>query len=146
MKQTTKEMLSKVMTIANSLVKQGISRSAAMVKAWIMVKLHNINTKAVGVTRDNRQGLLDRLNRYTTEQITIDLQREASNEYDKNAIQIVVGVIGKGKAVIGYINRDLASLIAPIMDKGKTVKARFDSITGGHEYRLNYGLNVVISL
>ncbi len=52
---------SKVMMIANALVKQGVSRSAAMVRAWITVKLHAIRTKAVGVTYGNLQTLLDHL-------------------------------------------------------------------------------------
>lgn len=37
---------SKVMTIANALVKQGVSRSAAMVRAWITVKLRRMVIKA----------------------------------------------------------------------------------------------------
>lgn len=47
---TIKGIKGKVMTIANSFVKQGYSRSAAMVRAWITVKLCAIQTKAAGVT------------------------------------------------------------------------------------------------
>ncbi|MBR1433039.1 MAG: HIRAN domain-containing protein [Ruminiclostridium sp.] len=137
---------SKVMTIANSLVKQGISRSAAMIRAWITVELHTIRTKAAGVTFGRRQGLLDRLNKYSPEDITITLQRESGNAYDPNAVQIVAGVKGKGSAVMGYVGRELAKVISPLLDKGKAVKADFAGITGGHEYGLNYGLNVAISL
>ena len=137
---------SKVMVIANSLVKQGISRSAAMIRAWITVKLQTIRTKAAGVTFGKRQALLDRLNRYSSEDITIELQRESGNAYDPNAVQIIAAVRGKGSAVMGYIGRELARVIAPLLDKGKTVKADFEAITGGHEYGLNYGLNVAISL
>ena len=36
---------SKVCTIANSLVKQGYTRAAAMVKAWILVKLPQVVMK-----------------------------------------------------------------------------------------------------
>lgn len=137
---------SKVMTIANSLVKQGISRSAAMIRAWITVKLRTITTKTAGVTYGRRQGLLDRLNRYSPDDIMITLQRENGNAYDPNAVQIVAAVRGKGSAVMGYIGRELAKVIAPLLDKGKAVKADFAGITGGHEYGLNYGLNVAISL
>ena len=108
MKQATKEMLSKIMTIANALVKQGISRSAAMVRAWATVKLRNIQTKAAGVTFDNRQMLLYRLSRYSSEDITLTLNRETENQYDKNAVQIIASVKGKGSAVMGYINKTLA--------------------------------------
>lgn len=143
---TAKERRSAVMTISNALVKQGMNRSAAMVRAWITVKLRTIHTKASGVTFGRRQGLLDRLSRYSSEDITIKLERESGNAYDRNAVQIVAAVKGKGSAVMGYIGRELARVIAPLLDKGKTVKAAFEEITGGHEYGLNYGLNVAISL
>lgn len=143
---TAKERRSAVMTIANALYKQGMSRSAAMIRAWITVKLRTIRTKAAGVTFGKRQALLDRLTRYSSEDITIELQRESGNQYDRNAVQIVAAVKGKGSAVMGYIGRELAAVIAPLLDKGKAVKAAFEEITGGHEYGLNYGLNVAISL
>ena len=135
---------SKVMTIANALVKQGVCRSAAMVRAWITVKLRTIRTKTAGVTHGRRQGLLHRLSMYTPENITISLKRERGNAFDRNAVQIIASVKGKGSAVMGYINRELAAAIAPLLDKGKKVTAAFEAITGGHEYGLNYGLNVAI--
>lgn len=137
---------SKVMTIANALVKQGVSRSAAMVRAWVTVKLRTIRTKAAGVTFGKRQALLYRLTKYSADEIEVKLERETGNAYDRNATQIIVAVKGKGAAVIGYINRELAAAIAPLLDKGKAVKTAFAGITGGHEYGLNYGLNVAISL
>ena len=141
-----KNIKSKVMTIANALVKQGISRSAAMVRAWITVKLRAIHTKAVGVTYGRRQGLLDRLSKYSPEDITITLRRENGNSCDPNAVQIIAAVRGKGSAVMGYINRELAKALAPLLDKGETVRAAFEAITGGHEYGLNYGLNIAIAV
>lgn len=143
---TAKERRSAVMTIANALYKQGMSRGAAMIRAWITVKLRTIHTKAAGVTFGRRQALIERLSRYSSEEITIQLQRESGNAYDRNAVQIIAAVKGKGSAVMGYINRELAAAIAPLLDKGKQVKAAFEAITGGHEYGLNYGLNVAISL
>ena len=75
---------SKVMTIANAFVKQGISRSAAMIRAWITVKLRRMEVKAVGVTRCNRQTLLERLTRYSYDDITVTLRREQNNAHDRN--------------------------------------------------------------
>ena len=157
-------MKSKVMTIANNLVKQGMSRSAAMVQAWITVKLRRIETKTAGVTHGNRQKLLARLTRYAPEDITIQLQREKNNPADENAVQVVAAVIdfgkptcskeinfvfrnqlGKGSAVMGYLNRQLAAAIAPLLDKGKRVVSAFKAITGGADYFLNYGLNISIA-
>ncbi len=136
---------SKVMTIANALVKQGVSRSAAMVRAWITVKLRKLHIKAVGVTFGNRQTLLDHLTRYAPEDITVTLQRENSNTADSNAIQIVAAVRNKGAAVIGYINRELAAAIAPLMDKGAEIISRFKAITGGG-YGYNYGFNLELTV
>lgn len=132
----------KVMTIANALVKQGVSRSKAMVRAWITVKLHAIQTKASGVTHGNRQKLLERLKRYRLDDITVTLQRERDNAQDPNAVQIVAAVRNKGAAVIGYINRELAAALAPLLDNGATIASRFMEVTGGGEPYLSYGLNL----
>lgn len=139
-------MKSKVMTIANALVKQGLSRSAAMVQAWITVKLRRIETKTAGVTHGNRQKLLSRLARYSPEDITISLRHEKNNPADENAVQVVAAVRGKGSAVMGYLNRKLAAVVAPLLDKGKRVVSAFKAITGGEEYFLNYGLNISIAV
>ena len=122
---------SKVMTIANALVKQGVSRSAAMVRAWITVKLRTIQTRAAGVTYGNRQKLLERLARYSPEDITVQLRREQDNAHDKNAVQVVAAVKGKGSAVLGYLNKQLAAAVAPLMDKGAEIVSRFKAVTGG---------------
>ena len=135
-----------VCIIANALVKQGVSRSAAMVQAWITVKLRRIETKTAGVTHGNRQKLLARLARYSAEDITITLNREPENKADRNAVQVIAAVRGKGSAVMGYLNRQLAEAIAPLLDKGKQVLAAFEAITGGSEVYLNYGLNVSIAV
>lgn len=49
----------------------------------------------------------------------VELEREPHNQYDKNAIQVVA----HGEH-IGYIQRDLAALIAPMMDTGKEPHAK----------------------
>lgn len=139
-------MKSKVMTIANNLVKQGMTRRAAMIQAWITVKLRSIVTRAAGVTYGNRQKLLSRLARYTAEQITITLRHEQGNRFDRNAVQVVAGVKGKGSAVIGYLNRQLATVVAPLIDKGKSVVSSFRAVTGGAEQLLTYGLNISITV
>ena len=139
-------MKSKVMTIANALVKQGMNRRAAMVRAWITVKLRTIHTNTAGVTYGRRQGLLQRLTHYEAQDITIILEREQYNTYDSNAVQIIAAVRGKGSAVMGYVGRELAKVIAPLLDKGKAVKAAFECVTGTSDYHLNYGLNISISL
>ena len=139
-------MKSKVMTIANHLVKQGMCRSAAMVRAWTTVKLRNIQTRTAGFMWGNRQMLLSRLARYSADEIAIELHREPENLYDSNAIKVVAAVKGKGKAALGYINRTLAAALAPLLDKGKEICCTFGAVTGGNEYFLHYGLNLAVSI
>lgn len=136
---------SKVMTIANALVKQGVSRSAAMVRAWITVKLRKMEVRAAGVTHGNRQTLLEHLTRYRREDITLTLQREPQNAADRNAVQIIAAVRNKGAAVIGYINRELAAALAPLLDKGATIASRFNAVLGG-ERGYNYGLALELTV
>ena len=50
---------SKVMTIANRLVKQGLTRSIATIKAWVIVKANALRTKVKGTSR--RQDALEKL-------------------------------------------------------------------------------------
>ncbi len=133
------------MTIANALVKQGVSRSAAMVRAWITVKLRRMEVKAAGVTHGNRQTLLERLTRYKLDNITVTLRREQNNAHDCNAISIVAAVRNKGSAVIGYINRELAAALAPLLDKGTTIASRFNAVISG-ERGYNYGLALELTV
>lgn len=76
----------------------------------------------------------------------IKLQHEQDNAADKNAVQVIAAVRGKGSAVMGYLNRQPAAAIAPLLDKGKAVASSFRAITGGAEYYLNYGLNISIAV
>ena len=127
------------MTIANALVKQGVKRSAAMVRAWITVKMKCLEVRAAGVTHGNHQTLLQHLKRYKAADITLTLQREPQNVADRNAVQIIAAVRNKGAAVIGYINRELAAALAPLLDKGANIASRFNAVLGG-ERGYNYGL------
>lgn len=136
---------SKVMTIANALVKQGVKRSAAMVRAWITVKMKRLEVRAAGVTHDNRQTLLQHLTRYNAADITLTLQREPQNAADRNAVQIIAAVRNKGAAVIGYINRELAAALAPLLDKGARIASRFNAVIGG-ERGYNYGLALELTV
>lgn len=122
---------SKVMTIANRLVAQGMGRSAAMVKAWLLCKMPVVQTKVAGVTQGRRQEALEHLTRYPTAKISIQLRREANNPADANAIAVVAAVEGKGGYTVGYLPRFVAALIAPLLDTGGEIQSGFQAITGG---------------
>lgn len=69
---------SKVMRMANNLVKEGYSRSAAMVRAWVLVKLQQVKIRVKGVTQGKIQKALEHLRRYRAEDISISLHTRAT--------------------------------------------------------------------
>lgn len=139
-------MHSKVMTIANRLVKQGYNRANAMVKAWVLVKLPNICTKVAGVTYGKRQQAIEHLKHYRPEHIRISLYRDSTNAYDSNAVAVIATVKGKGSYTMGYLPKALAAFIAPLMDSGKMIVSRFLDIKGMYQPYMNYGLEIEVRI
>ena len=135
---------SKVMTIANKLVKQGYNRANAMVKAWVLVKMPSVLTKVSGVTYGKRQQAIEHLTHYRPENIRISLYRDNTNAYDSNAIAVIATVKGKGSYTMGYLPKALAAFIAPLMDADKTIISRFTEVRGTGEPYMNYGLGIEV--
>ena len=121
---------SNVMLIANNLVKQGLSRSQAMVQAWIIVKLQKIDIRVAGVSFGKRQEAIEHLTQYKAADIRVQLVRDIKNQYDHNAVAVVATVRGKGSFCMGYLPRAAAASIAPIMDKRRSVYSRLKGILG----------------
>jgi hypothetical protein len=140
------ETKSKVCVIANHLIRSGLNRSEAFKKAWDIVKLESIQTRVTGVTVGNRQQAIENLKKYDIENISISLEREADNEFDKNAIAVKAIFKGKGGYIIGYINKKLAKLIAPLIDYKKSVTATFQEIVGKYQNYHNYGLEITLNI
>lgn len=143
---STMKQHSKVMTIANRLVSQGMGRPAAMVKAWILVRLPLVQTKVAGVTYGRRQEALEHLEQYPAEQISVRLQRDHNNPADRNAVAVVAVVRGKGGYIMGYLPRFVAALIAPLLDVGEEVRCGFKAVTGGFHPLVSRGLLIKISV
>lgn len=135
---------SKVMTIANRLVKQGYNRANAMVKAWVLVKMPSVLTKVSGVTYGKRQQAIEHLTYYRPENIRISLYRDRDNAYDSNAIAVIATVRGKGAYTMGYLPKALAAFIAPLMDAGKNITSRFCEVRGTGDPYINYGLEIEV--
>ena len=141
MKKTTH---SKVMVIANRLVKQGYNRVNAMVKAWVLVKMPLVETKVAGVTFGRRQQAIEHLARYQAEQISITLVRDRGNTHDANAVAVIATVAGKGSYTMGYLPRALAAFIAPLLDAGKTIGSAYKEVRGLYAPYMNYGLAITL--
>jgi len=89
-------------------------------------------TKAVGVTFEGRQSTLAILNRGER----LSLAREPQNPHDPNAIALFTN---EGQQV-GYLKRELARHLAPLIDSGVEYEASVSDVTGqtpGHSLGAN---------
>jgi len=80
------------------------------------------HTKVVGVSFEGRQDMLAGLR----EEAELDLERRPENEYDANAIAVRYGDLH-----LGFIRKEIAVHLAPLMDSGTRYRARVASLTGG---------------
>lgn len=95
-----------------------------------------ITCKVVGVSYEHRQEVVAKLK--MGDQIW--LEREEHNPFDGNAVR----VIRNSGEQIGYINRNLAMTVAPVMDRlGQPIEGRVYLLTGGSWG--DYSLGVIIA-
>ena len=124
---------------ANTLTRS-MTRSQAFITAWKMLK-GKLVEKVAGVSHEDRQRAIEHLARYAPDSITIRLEREPENLFDRNAIAVVATVTGKGSVLMGYVPAHTVAWLAPVMDKGITVKTILRDIVGGMA-GYSYGLRV----
>lgn len=103
--------------------------------------MRSIRTKAVGVTRRNdegtsRQDIIEGL----TSCDQLELIRDQYNEHDENAVEVHDPTWGQ----IGFIKRDLAAKIAPLMDEDVPIEAIVLDVTGGDG--TNLGVNIELRI
>lgn len=141
-----KDFRRKVMQIANRLVGQGYVRANAMQTAWRLIKAHAVSTKVVGTSFDNRQNVLELLAKYNPDDVSVKLVRDRSNAFDSNAVAVTAAVKGKVSAVIGYLSKAVASVVAVLMDKGLRIMSDTLSIVGGYSGHDNYGARIIVKI
>lgn len=141
-----KEIRSKVMQIANRLVKRGQVRACAMETAWRLVKARRLSTRVTGTSFDNRQNVLALLTKYAPADVSIQLVRESSNPFDSNAVTVTASVKDKVRAVIGYLPKAVASVVAVLMDKGIEVLSDTLSIAVGYAGQESYGARIIVKI
>lgn len=141
-----KDFRKRVMQIANRLVGQGYIRACAMKTAWKLIKSHAVSTKIAGTSFDNRQNILALLTKYNPADVSVKLVRDRSNAFDSNAIAVTAAVKGKVSAVIGYLPKAVAAVVAVLMDKGFAVLSDTLSIVGGFADRENYGARIIVKI
>ena len=135
---------SKVMTIANRLVKQGLTRSIAMIKAWIIVKANALRTKVKGTSR--RQGALEKLAGINPADISVKLKREPRNVHDSNAVAVYAALRDNRVFFIGYLPKAVANVLAPLMDKDSEPSTKAFRVTGGFNPYVSYGAALAIAV
>ena len=135
---------SKVMTIANRLVKQGMNRRAAMLKAWVIAKASALQVKVKGTSR--RQNELEKLSSVNPADISVTLRREPHNSHDSNAIAVYAALTNHRVFFIGYLPKAIASVLAPLFDKGRKPQAKAFRVTGGFNPWVNYGAALAIEV
>lgn len=145
MKQITK-VRKAVCVMANELKKLGYSLSQAFKKAWAQVK-NTMKVRVVGTTFENRQERLQFLKQFHLNDLTVTLKREPDNEFDNNAIQIIVHIkpISR-RTVIGYLPKELARELSKVIDIGIQVKASLIQIIGGYSYKEMLGALIDIRI
>ncbi len=99
------------------------------------MKTQDYEIRVAGVTFANRQNLLAGLQR-TKKPIGFSLWREKTNKADPNAIKIMayIGTPEEGQKSfpIGYVPKDVAAELAPVMDAKTWVSIVGYRFTGGH--------------
>lgn len=133
-----------VCTICNRLVKQGMNRRAAMLKAWVIAKASALQVKVKGTSR--RQNELEKLSSVNPADISVTLRREPHNSHDSNAIAVYAALTNHRVFFVGYLPKAIASVLAPLFDKGKEPQAKAFRVTGGFNPWVNYGAALAIEV
>lgn len=118
------------------------SLSVAMKLAWKVIKCQAspMFSKVRGVSQANRQFLLRRLADYPEGAIQLFFRRDIHCRFDSNTIQIIAEVRGRA-AVIGYLSKEKARWLGPLMDSGRQTAVLFQGITGLNRQRGYLGCN-----
>jgi single-stranded-DNA-specific exonuclease len=80
------------------------------------------HTKLVGVSFEGRQDTIAGL-RVGSDLV---LQRQADNAFDVNALAVYYGALQ-----LGFVRKEIAKHLAPLIDAGARYRARIESLTGG---------------
>lgn len=89
-------------------------------------------TKVMGVSFEGRQDMVAGL----VPGQELELQRQPENPHDANAIAVHYGTFH-----IGFLRKQIAKHLAPLIDGGVRYRARIEHVTGGRDGK-NFGVNI----
>jgi len=96
----------------------------------------SFHTKLAGVTFEGRQDVASHLEVGTP----LRVERQPQNEYDPNA----VALFEPHGAQVGFLNRRLAAVLAPVLDAGVDYDVEVADVTGGTDGQ-SRGVNVLVA-
>lgn len=101
-------------------------------------------TNIVGSTfAKNGQAALGAVYSCGREGFKVELIRDKDNEYDNNALAVYIIKKENGKSVrVGYINKELAGVVSPLIDEGIEVRVVDFNVYGGNRKGYNFGMSV----
>ena len=143
---TNQELKSKVMALGNRLApRMDGDRTAAFVRAWVIVKAGGLELAVKGTSFVNRQEALKRLAAYAPDQVRAFIVPEPENKADPAALVVRVGVQGgRGLFTLGYVPREMAAVVAAI---GARLPAlRIVSGTWGYTGKTTFGARVALAV
>lgn len=74
----------------------------------------------------------------------LELRRESTNEYDENAIAVIAHT-ETFHAQVGYVPKELAGQLAPIMDAGGKLRISAYNFVGGYKGRA-LGMRLTVNI
>lgn len=89
-------------------------------------------TKVMGVSFEGRQDLVAGL----LPGQELELKRQPENPHDTNAVAVFFGILH-----LGFLRKQIAKHLAPLIDGGIRYRARIEHITGGRDGK-NFGVNI----
>lgn len=95
-----------------------------------------IHSKIRGVTQQNDDGISRQkiIKKYVESDTLLMLERERSNRYDPNAIAVHALIDDDNfdsDDTIGYLSKELAEELAPVLDSGGDISCYATEVTGG---------------
>ena len=142
---TNQEMKSKVMSLGNKLAAKSADRSAAFVRAWVIVKAGGLELAVKGTSFVNRQEALKRLAVYAPDQVRAFIVPEPENKADPAALAVRVGVQGgRGLFTLGYVPKELTAIVAAIGARFPAI--RIVSGTWGWSGKTTFGARVALAI
>ena len=102
--------------------------------------LQKIQFKIKGGSFDNRQQLLAWLKTHKTQ---VWLEREPENQFDKNAIRVMINQNGK-PYLVGYFPKEIAATLAPLVDMNQPINIMKYTVIGGYKNK-SYGLLIDVA-